>query len=1087
MQSGLSIIQGNKLDDLRDLLVAFLAQSPLSPLENETFLVQSNGMAQWLKLGLAESAGICAAVDMQMPVRFLWQAYRAVLGAHNVPRHSPFDKPRLRWRLLRLLPGLDDDTYAPLKRFLEGDSDQRKAWQLAQKIADIFDQYQMYRADWLADWEAGFDRVLSPRGKVEELGSEHRWQPALWRALMADMQSEQTGISRSALHQRFLAAAKALQSRPAGLPKRLIVFGISSLPSQVLEALDAISQHCQVLLFVANPCQHFWGDIVDGRDLLRLEQKRQQRKPGLPLEPSDDELHASANPLLASWGKQGRDYIGLLSRYDEPDHYRADFQQIDLFSGYGDSVLGQIQQDILDLNPLPTEKRASTDDSIRLVSAHSRQREVEVLQDFLLTQMEKGLKPRDIIVMTPDIQAYAPHIEAVFGQLEWRDPRFIPFTLSDRTERDVNPLLVALDKLLTLPQWRFAVSDLSDLLDLAAVRERFGLSEADLPQLKDWIAGAGIRWGLNGQQRAALGLPALEQNSWQFGLKRWLLGYAQGNAGRFAGIEPYDEVAGLAAGAAGSLADLLALLEGYWQAFAQPHSPEDWAALLRQLLSDLFTAQDSDERLTLEQLSLALDAWLEHCSEAHFDSAIELHLVRDAWLGMLDDGGLAQRFLAGSVNFATLMPMRAIPFRLVCILGLNDGDYPRSVAPVDFDLMSLPGQYRPGDRSRREDDRYLFLEALLSARDALYLSWVGRSVQDNTERPPSVLLGQLLDYLEGGWQQPPAIIQHPLQPFSRRYFEGGALTSFAREWRQVLDTPELEASHSVAPLTETPAADLKLLAKLLRSPCQLFFNERLKIYLGNEQQVLAEDEPFTLNALEQYQLTDQLLAASLDGTLDRELERLKGSGALPLAGFAEPAIGGVVEAATELAAKAQGLLASYHPAKALELATGGFADWLEVRQSNSGDQLQLQLRPTSVLAGNKVKYHALLRLWAGHLLANGTGHLVDSKLLAPDAELHLARGPLNAAPILAAFKAALNGPLPVAPRTAFAYLAALDKGEEAAIAAAQKAYDGDDFSPGEREQDLYCARAYPSFADMDTDHFKALAQSLYAPLTEAVQ
>lgn len=194
-----------------------------------------------------------------------------------------------------------------------------------------------------------------------------------------------------------------------------------------------------------------------------------------------------------------------------------------------------------------------------------------------------------------------------------------------------------------------------------------------------------------------------------------------------------------------------------------------------------------------------------------------------------------------------------------------------------------------------------------------------------------------------------------------------------------------------------------------------------------------------------------------------------------------------MEAATELAAKAQGLLASYHPAKALELATGGFADWLEVRQSNSGDKLQLQLRPTSVLAGNKVKYHALLRLWAGHLLANGTGHLVDSKLLAPDAELHLARGPQNAAPILAAFKAALNGPLPVAPRTAFAYLAALDKGEEAAIAAAQKAYDGDDFSPGEREQDLYCARAYPSFADMDTDHFKALAQSLYAPLTEAVQ
>ncbi|WP_406666145.1 exodeoxyribonuclease V subunit gamma [Gallaecimonas sp. GXIMD1310] len=1088
METGLAIIQGNKLDDLRDLLVQYLTANPPPPLQNETFLVQSNGMAQWLKLGLAEATGICAATAMQMPARFLWQAYRAVLGSEQVPRHSPFDKPRLRWRLLRLLPTLTKEpVFAPLERFMADDEDGRKTWQLAQKLADIFDQYQMYRADWLADWEAGHDRLRRPNG--EPVALTEPWQAELWRRLQADVSCHQQQLSRSALHQQFLAAANALTALPDDLPKRLIVFGISSLPSQVLDALDALSQHMQVLLFVANPCRHFWGDIVDGRELLRLEQKRQQRKPGLPAILDDDALHSTANPLLAAWGKQGRDYIGLLSRYDEPDHYRQHFQQIDLFSDYSATVLGQLQQDILDLNPLPDTPRSNQDDSIRLISAHSRQREVEILQDFLLTQLERGLRPRDIIVMTPDIQGYAPHIDAVFGQLDRQDPRFIPYTLSDRSEREINPLLQALDKLLTLPQWRFTVSDLADLLDVAAVRARFELNDSDLPGLKNWISGAGIRWGLNGQQRQSLGLPALEQNSWQFGMQRWLLGYAQGAQGAFAGIEPYDEVAGLAAGAAGSLADLLATLEHFWQQLRQLHSPEQWAPLLRELLAGLFMAQSADDRLTLEQLTQALDSWQEHCQEAAFATPVPLHLVRDAWLGALDDGGLAQRFLAGSVNFATLMPMRAIPFRQVCILGLNDGDYPRSVAPVDFDLMAQPGQYRPGDRSRREDDRYLFLEAILSARDGLYLSWIGASVQDNSERPPSVLLGQLQDYLQSGWQQPPTVQQHPLQPFSRRYFEGGDLYSYAGEWRQVLTPPKNNDSAPLVALASKPEADIALLARLLKSPCQLFFNERLKVYLDPQQDVLADDEPFTLSGLEHYSVAERLMNAALesDTALTAQLRYLQGSGELPMAAFAKPLIKQLQETTATLADDARALLASYPHTTTTELAGPGFADWLTLRHNDQGQYLHWQLRPTALLHQGKLRYHALLRLWAAHLLANSRNLAVSSVMLAPDKTLTLAAGSADAQPLLASFHAALDGPLPVSPKAAFAYLSNRQKGTDSALAAAEKAYDGSAFSTGERHTDPYSARAYPCFADMDSEQFMILAERLYGPLWEAAQ
>ncbi|MCK9987480.1 MAG: exodeoxyribonuclease V gamma subunit [Azoarcus sp.] len=193
LAGGLMVIHGNHPEALRDVLVAWMKRHPLAPLENELILVQSNGIAQWLKMALAadEAAGGCgiaAALDAFLPSRFVWQAYRAVLGGEAVPEVSPFDKPLLVWRLMRLLPQLlEREEFVPLARFLSDDEDLRKRHQLAERLADLFDQYQMYRADWLAAWAGGEDVLLTARGAREPLPAAQAWQPALWRALLDDV------------------------------------------------------------------------------------------------------------------------------------------------------------------------------------------------------------------------------------------------------------------------------------------------------------------------------------------------------------------------------------------------------------------------------------------------------------------------------------------------------------------------------------------------------------------------------------------------------------------------------------------------------------------------------------------------------------------------------------------------------------------------------------------------------------------------------------------------------------------------------------------------------------------------------------
>ncbi|MDP5291126.1 exodeoxyribonuclease V subunit gamma [Oceanimonas sp. CHS3-5] len=1120
LSPGLMVVHGNHLEALRELAVTWMRRYPLAPLENEVILVQSNGIAQWLKLALAEhrSGGIAAAVQVELPARFLWQSYRAVLGSDTIPRLSPLDKAPLTWRLMRLLPGLvAEPVFAPLERFLQDDNDGRKRYQLAERLADLFDQYQVYRADWLAAWRDGKNVIIHGRRGEHPLDEAAHWQPALWRALLADVGEQELAGSRAGVHPRFVEQLRTCEQRPAGLPRRVVVFGISSLPAQTLEALSAMARFSQVLLCVHNPCQYHWGDIVPDQDLLRHQYRRHARKAGQAPGLNEVELHQHAHPLLAAWGKQGRDYINLLDSLDDPDSYRERFDaigsRIDLF-GEGDTgqLLGQLQDDILNLRP-PAESReywpplAREQLSVEFHVGHSAQREVEILHDQLLARFSEDdtLRPRDIIVMVPDINVYAPHIQAVFGQYERDDDRFIPYTLADQGSRGSEPLLIALEHLLRLPDSRLPVSEVLDLLDVAALRRRFGINEADLPVLRRWIEGAGVRWGLDARRRAGLGLPdALEQNTWRFGLRRMLLGYAVGAGETWAGIEPYDEIGGLDAAMIGPLVSLLDAIDVLHDTLTEPVPANDWSARLLALLARFFEPDSEREQDLVAGMIEALEQWQELCTGVDLSEPLPLTVVREAWLGAVDQGRLSQRFLAGAVNFCTLMPMRAIPFRRVCLLGMNDGDYPRSVMPLDFDLMA--GDYRPGDRSRREDDRYLMLEALLSAREGLYISWVGRSIRDNTERPPSVLVGQLRDHLNG-WQLEQGgdvleaiTIEHPLQPFSRRYFtEGSPLASYAREWVQA----EGESPGADAPLPawqpDGPVL-LEQLQQFLRQPVASFFARRLKVVLDESSATEQDEEPFALNGLERYVIKRELLEAAAGAddaaaALARAAARLQGQGRLPLAGFGERLRAEVQAALPEQLARYQALCHAWPTALTSPQPLGFEHDglqlegWLGGLRQNGERLVLIELQPGDLQSGKSLRWHRLLRAFVAQVVACACGIELTLYLVGEDVTLHgapveqeeaqhLVRGWLEG------LRAGMTAPLPVALKTAVSGLE--QKDESKAEQAARKTYEGDGFHyAGERAESGALARQFPDFDALTIDgSFAAWSEQLYRPLLD---
>lgn len=1080
------VYHSNSLLVLKDLLVELIRRDPLpDPFVAEQILVQSPGMAQWLKLELAAASGIAASVDFPLPASFLWRSFASVL--EGVPERSAYNKEAMAWKLMKVLPTLlNDPTFKPLQGYLENDPDRYRLYQLCNKVADTFDQYLVYRPDWIEDWEQGGDMAAA----------KQPWQPLLWRALQHHTeQLQQPHWHRANMFSEFVKGLRQRQGQTA-LPKRLFVFGISALPQNFIQALQAMGEQVDVHLMVTNPCQYYWGDILSQAQLARIN-RRWFSKPDMQLDES-----SVGNPLLASMGKLGRDYL-----------YELQTDAGDEITAFADPerhcLLNAVQQDVLDLeNPtlFPADPGSSQhkrplrqdDHSLVLHSCHSPLREVEVLHDQLLAMFENDaeLKPRDIIIMVPDVASYSPYIEAVFSSVS--SERYIPYSISDRSSRQESPLLLSFEKLLRLHHARLTVSEVLELLEVPAVMRRFDIDDADFQRLRLWIDQVNIRWGLDAEQRSLWDLPLFEQNSWRFGLRRMLSGYALGDSAlMWQGIAPFSEIEGLEAELLGKLADFIDQLADTRACFEAERPLEEWISAINQVLELYYLADEQDE-LALNTIRNTLQGLQEQLTDAQFDSPLSAAILSEYLISGIGSQRSSQRFMMGAVNFCTLMPMRSIPFPVVCLLGMNDGAYPRSMPPIGFDLMN--DQPRRGDRSRRDDDRYLFLEALLSAQSKLYISYVGRSVKDNYEKIPSVLVSELLDYVSQGYALESDLalapqdaaqrllqhltVQHPLVAFSPTYFDHqSGLFSYASEWlpaagaQRTTSVPFL--AQPLAPVADLEQLELSQLIAFFKAPSRSFFNQRLKVSFRQSQLEALDEEPFDMDGLEAYLVRQRYLETALaEGDLSLLEQSLKAEGGLPVAQLGDKFLGKIRHDCTELAEKIRPL-------------RDGTPQRLEFYQQVDGLSLEgwldqcfpahmLRYRPAQVNANDR------LSTWIEHLaLCCCPGGVKNTVFRGLSGKVNYRTVPAQQAleelnKLVQLYREGQTAPLAFDAYAAQTYFQQMNKDPETALEKVEARFYGDSFRIG-LQDDPYVRRAFPEFKPF-AERFVTLAETIYAPM-----
>ncbi|EKM95315.1 exodeoxyribonuclease V subunit gamma [Stutzerimonas degradans] len=1075
----LNLYHAPDLETLGELATTLLAQPLADPFAPARIVVPSQGMGRWLTLELARKQGIAMQLDLQLPAAFVWDLSRTVLG--SLPEQSAFAPSTLTWRLYGWLSEPANLQLAPrLAQYLDG-GDERRRLSLAAKIADTFDQYLLYRDDWLAAWE---------RGETLDLGADESWQALLWRELTKNGHPHRARLLGDLLQRLY-------RDEPlAGLPERLLVFGISSLPPHHLRVLDGLARHIDVVVCALNPSREAWGEIRDIRELARQ-----------PDSGAEDWYLDVGHPLLASLGKQGRDFFDALFALDGAEFglYSEDADLRD------DSLLHALQQDILRLRTrLPEERMTLTADdrSLEVHVAHSPLREVEILHDQLLARFaaDPALSPDQVVVLTPDIERYAPFIEAVFAAREGV-PR-IPYSLADRSLRAEVPLIEAFLQLLLLAQSRFTAEEVLAWLEQSAIARRAGIDNEDLPLLRDWLRDAGVRWGRDAGQRAALGLPDEAAFTWRQGLDRLLLGFAAppqlaGDAAPLLGEHwPLDALEGARGQLLGRLVEFVERLGELADRLARPRPLAQWADDLQLLLDELFDEREAGDTLLL--LSQACAALREQAQAADLVQPIEVELVHQQLSAALQQGGGASGFLTGAVTFCTMVPMRSLPFRLVCLLGLDDGAFPRRNPPAGFDLIAR--HPRRGDRARRLDDRYLLLETLLSAREALYLSYVGRDPRDNAELPPSVLLSEVLEAVDltavladGGKPSARIVIAHPLQPFAPGNFAGGAHAGFAAAWfraAQALAAPAQDAAPFASLLAEPDAAWLTIepsqLLQCFRHPPRFLLEQRLGLRLAEAQQALASDEPFELELPAWNGLRQLLLQAVEHGWSDADERRLASA-----AGWLPPG-----ELGQALWGRLRGPVRAFAP-RLFEQRPQAVPEPLAIDISLAGVRIHgwLDGVTPSGLFGWKLGRLGewdLAPFWLRHLLLNlaaTPGIERRSLLLSPAGDWQL--GPLaNAAallePWLAAYRSAIREPLPLLARSSHAFArgyrnpARGSEPIETARKRAREAWLGAEFSPiaGECE-DPWNALAFRDREPLDA-RFEALAEQLIGPALDAL-
>ena len=843
---GLFVFRASRLEALLDPMMQLLkAAPPHEVLAPHEVIAAHPGMRRWLGRELARRAGprgITANLRIELPSSWLDRLARELLGEEAIALR-PYRRELLRWRIHARLRTLDDPQ---LTAWLDGDAATReqRGFQLADRLARLYSQYLVYRPDWLADWSAG-------RVKPADAGL----LAPLWRELRREIGVPHRG-------ERIVQLVGALGRSDEAAREPLHVFGIAQLAPAELAVFKAVAQRRMVALYVPDPCRAHWGGL---RTPLAQLRERVETAP----DAADTEGHFldQGHPLLGAWGRMGQHFVLALddigARVDTR-HFEdeGDARPRDRLAGVQESIR---RFDASLIGEYAAAPRA--DASLRIHACHTRLRELEVLRDALLDarSVRPDLKPAQIVVMMPDIHAYLPLLPAVFGA-PGRHEGPLPWHAADVAVAAAHPLFALLRRLLDLPQSRLSAPELADLLAAAPVARRFGLGESDVETIERWLQDSRAAWALDGAFRARFEVPAIAQHTHAWALDRMLAGYVLGHSdearivhlGEGDAVAPLAGIEGPQAEALGALDALLVELREWCVGAQRRRRASAWVEWLQARIDGMLRIDRSEagEREALAQVQEMLRTIRAEPEDAGLDPEIEFALVCDILLEQLDGVAERQSFLLGGVTFCGMVPQRAIPFEVVAVLGLDEGSFPRDARDRSLDPMTR--HRRLGDRDVRNDDRYLFLETLMSARWRLHLSHVGEGVHDGKPRNPAAPLAELIAALDAGGKgagERPWWVRHPLQPFDRRYFDGSdeALFSFHRADAAMLETLGTAAAEA-APLVATRARRATPRAPEADTPIALA--SVLAYYRNPAQQVLRESLGLRLDALDEGRLRE---------------------------------------------------------------------------------------------------------------------------------------------------------------------------------------------------------------------------------------
>ena len=913
-----------------DRLASGLAETLLEPLEDpfapEVVAVPTRGIERWLtqtlstRLGTTagRADGVCANVEFPFPGRLILGAVSAATGVE--PAQDPWLPERSVWPLLDVVDEcLAEPWLAMLARHLEGargnPEDPTRRFGVVHHIADLFDHYGVYRPDMLRAWAVGDD---APGG----------WQPELWRRL-------RERIGRPSPAERLTSACERIRDEFGllDLPPRLSLFGLTRMPRSYLDVLGAIAHTRHVHLFILHPSPSLWRRVSEAL----------AEQPAIVDRREDPTARLPVNRLLASWGRDARELQLVVAAVGGSiDHHH------DLAGAETDTLLARIQAGIRADRPPPgpplpgeTDTRVALDPqdrSVQIHACHGRARQVEVLRDAVLhlLQDDPTLEPRDVIVMCPDIETFAPLIQATFGAGRRPDdsepgdepsPDSLPdlrVRLADRSLRQTNPVLGVVSELLALADQRATASQLLDLAAREPVRRRFGFDDDDLSRMQDWVADSGIRWGFDAAHREPFKLGAVSANTWRRGLDRILVGVAMTEQDRrlFSGVLPFDDVDSGAIELAGRLAEYVDRVQTACDELNGAMPISGWARGIATA-ADALTATSERDAWQLRELHRLLDDAVGESGDESAPSGAELELgdVRALLADRLRGRPTRANFRTGHLTVCTLVPMRSVPHRVVCILGLDDGEFPRRARRDGDDLMLQNPHV--GDRDPRTEDRQMLLDALMAATERLIITYTGNDERTNLRRAPAVPVGELLDMVDRtarsrrGPARDQVLIRHPLQPFDPRNFTPGKLVpegswGFDRQalaGAVALEGPRTGPERFLAAPLPPPAGrlvELDHLVRFVERPVRALLRDRIGINLSESFEEVQDAMPVELNRLEEWAVGQRMLEGVLAGASPHDCMKAEiARGLLPPQELARRPLAQIRDVVEELAAAAR--------------------------------------------------------------------------------------------------------------------------------------------------------------------------------------